>query len=155
MSSTKSLEFEFQLSDPDGALVEDWQILLHIVADFQVLVDSRVLYREQQFCVVDFAVALHRWVGEEPKLDFIYESMESEEPGLVWVRASGSGWRVGSVHQEYDEEEVFSSEQVSEAAGAFIFRLKKEVAAKLDIDLRGIIEGNEVSSTHRPTSGCG
>ena len=141
MSSTKTLRFDFQLSDPDGALVEDWQILLRIVADFQVLVDSRVLHQEQQFCVVEFADALHRWLREGTKLDFIYTSLESEESGLVWVKASGSDWRVGSVHQEYDESAVFSLAQVSEAAETFIAELKKEVAAKLDIDLHGIIEG--------------
>ena len=141
MASDKSLTFKFESLECDGALNDDWQILLRIVADFYILVDSKVLYREQQFCVVEFAVALSKWlssVGHTGE-DFIYESIESEEIGLVGVKAHGSGWRIGSVHQENEEAHTFSLEDVRTAAEAFMNQLAKEIRVKFRVDLREFI----------------
>jgi hypothetical protein len=141
MHLQKSLAFHFDSLECEGALDEYWQILLHVVADFSILVDSKVLYCEQQFCIVEFALALSRWLHQVHQTgeDFIYVSMESEEIGLVWVKASGSGWRVGSVHQEYEEANVFSLGEIKDAAEKFLDQLEVEISAKFRIGLREFI----------------
>ena len=141
MASVKNLIFKFESLERDGALSDDWQILLRIVADFYILVDSKVLYREQQFCVAEFAAALSKRLSivNQTGEDFIYESMESDEVGLVWVKAHGSGWRIGSVHQEYEEAQTFSLEEVRNAAEKFMNQLAEEALAKFHINLREFI----------------
>jgi hypothetical protein len=141
MASDKNLTFKFESLERDGTLNDDWQILLRIVADFYILIDSKVLYREQQFCVVEFAVALSKWLSgaNHTGEDFIYESIEAEEDGLVWIKAHGSGWRIGSIYQEYEEGHTFSLEEVRSAADSFINQLAKGVLVKFRVDLREFI----------------
>jgi hypothetical protein len=148
MHSQKSLTFLFDSLERDGTLDEHWEILLRVVADFSILVDSKVLYREQQFCVVEFALDISRWMNQVHHTgeDFIYMSMESEESGLVWIKANDSGWQVSSVHQEYEETNIFSLGDVKDATEKFLARLEAEMAERFGISLRGFIS-KELNAT--------
>jgi hypothetical protein len=79
------------------------EVLLGLVADFSITIGDRLLYREVDFPVVELAAGLLRWLDQRPKPgdDFEWESMETAEPGCVWIRSAGEGWRIGSIHQEY------------------------------------------------------
>ncbi len=115
--------------------------MLHVLADFSILFDSEVLYCEQQFCVLEFALALSKWLNlvHQTGEHFIYVSMESEEIGLVWIKTNDAGWRVGSVHQEYEETNVFSLGEIKDAAEKFLDQLEAEMSAKFGIALREFI----------------
>jgi len=141
MHSQKSLTFRFDSLERGGAFDEHWEILLHVVADFSILIDSKVLYCEQQFCVVEFALEISRWMNQVHQTgeDFIYVSIESEEIGLVWIKSNGSGWRIGSVHQEYEEANIFSLREIKGAAEKFIDQLEAEMSAKFGIGLSEFI----------------
>ena len=65
--------------------------------------------------------------------------MESEELGLVWIKSSDSGWRIGSVHQEYEETNIFSLGEIKGAVEKFIDQLEAEMSAKFGIGLREFI----------------
>ena len=65
--------------------------------------------------------------------------MESEDVGLVWIKADYSGWRVGSVHQEYEETNIFSLGEIKQAAQKFLDQLGAEMSAKFGIGLREFI----------------
>ena len=147
MHPQKSLTFHFDSLEREGALDEHWEILLHVIADFSILVDSKVLYCEQQFCVVEFALDISGWLNRVHRNgeDFIYTSMESEEIGLVWIKSSDSGWRIGSVHQEYEETNIFSLEEIRDAAEQFLDQLGAEMSAKFGIGLREFIS-NELNA---------
>jgi hypothetical protein len=137
MDSNKSLAFQFDSIKQINELNDDWEIMLYIEADFFVLVDSKVLYSEQYFCVVEFASALFRWLDKVDKTeeDFIYESMDSDEVGLVWIKQNESGWRVGSVHQNYEEARTFNLDEIKEACKKIFYDLNNELSAKFKIDL--------------------
>jgi len=141
MHSQKSLAFQFDSLERDGALDEYWQLLLHVVADFSILIDSKVLYCEHQFCVVEFAVALSKWLNRAHQTgeDFIYTSMESEDVGLVWIKSNDPGWCVGSVYQEYEEANIFDLGEIMNAAEKFLGQLEAEASAKLGRGLREFI----------------
>jgi|SRR5712691_510371 len=68
--------------------------LLRIVGDFSIRVDSRILYGESEFPFVEFATQLTKWLAAGGHQDFSYDSVESDDPGLVWFRRSGEQWKV-------------------------------------------------------------
>jgi len=38
--------------------------------------------------------------------------VESDDTGLLWCRASGSGWRIGALDQEFPDLTVYSQAEV-------------------------------------------
>jgi hypothetical protein len=111
------------------AIVETAQIadasdlLLGISANFEIRADGRVLYSEPMFPVVELRVALKQWLGDGFKRceDFEFESMESEEAGMVWLRyQSSDGWRIGSLQQEYLEMQTLSDVAVCDLIDNYV-----------------------------------
>jgi hypothetical protein len=123
------LGFEFQLAPADGPLQDQWQRLLNVVADFQLVVDHQVLWSEANFPVIELAWQLSTWLAESPKTlgPFSYDSLESEVPGLVCFEPSASGWSVASAYQARPSLARFSMEELCEAAREFIERVRASV----------------------------
>jgi hypothetical protein len=109
--------------------------LLRIVGDFSIRVDSRILYVESEFPFVEFATQLTKWLAAGGQQDFSYDSVESDDPGLVWFRRSGEQWKVGSIHQTYEENGTFSFDEIRQAGQQFIDTLINRVSAELKINI--------------------
>jgi len=135
-SVSNTLRFEFEITTNDAtSLKEPQQLLLGIVGNFAVRVDEKTLYEEVEFCLVEFAMHISKWLREVTitNEDFVYESMESDEGGLVWIKRSGLGWRIGSVHQAYEEQKEFRLEEISIAVKEYSARLSEELFNKLGL----------------------
>jgi hypothetical protein len=131
-----TLRFE-QLHRERPALRDLYDVLLGLVAEFSITIGDRLLYREVDFPVVELAASLLRWLDlrPEPGDDFEWESMETEEPGWVWVRSAGDGWRIGSIHQEYPEPRILSMTELQWAITDFVGRLSAKALEEQRIDL--------------------
>jgi hypothetical protein len=112
-----------------GAIVESTRIaevsdlLLGVSANFEIRVDGRILFSEPMFPVVELRVALKQWLedGFKRHNDFEFESMESEEAGIVWLRYQNSGgWRIGSLQQEYLEIQTLSDVAVRDVVNDYV-----------------------------------
>lgn len=107
----------------DGTLETHWDALLRAVGTFEVEVGGRQWYREEQFCLVEFAAALVEWLGslEQAPRDFVYTSLESAEPEILRFHLVGSEhWQLTARHEAYREERRFSTAEIRQAAAAFI-----------------------------------
>ena len=123
------LTFEFQLSPPDGALSNRWERLLNVVADFQLVVDHEILYSEAQFPVVEFASQLSAWLANSPSglKPFSYDSLESDELGLVRFEPQADAWRVAAAHQARPSSARFSTAELCEACHRFLDQVRSAV----------------------------
>lgn len=103
---------------------EDWQIQLGVVGKFSIHINDKELYEEVDFCLVEFAVQVCEWLNEAYRRDdFIYTSVESDEAGLVWIKKSDGMWRIGSVHQEYEELRLFKLDEIDSSLKLFVENL--------------------------------
>jgi hypothetical protein len=130
------VRFVFRGIHYDGAIASRWDMLLRIVGDFSVTIDSRVLYAEVEFCLVELAVQLGHWLGklQEAPLDFSYDSMESDQAGLISItRVGEDAWKIAAAHEEYDEERCFSTAEVTRAASEFCRALRAALEPEVDI----------------------
>jgi hypothetical protein len=114
-----------------------YDVLLGVVADLQLIVGDRLLYEESMMPVVELALSLRKWLhhGFKQRLRFSYDSIESDERGLLWIEPSGSGWRVGALEQEYLEMTAWGDDQIAEAFGQLIDEVDLWIAAHLSLDL--------------------
>lgn len=111
----------------DGTLQNRWDALLRVVADVRIWVSGEIWYEEEEFCVVELGRALAGWLEASPENrgDFVYESMESDEPELIRFSRSGAdSWKVSSPFQMYSELRCFTSSTIQEAAIGFLSQLR-------------------------------
>lgn len=138
------IELNFSAMHQDGPSLEsEVERLLRIVADVLLSVDGRALYSEGDVPVVELASQLSQWLVEGgTRGDFSYESMESDTPGLIWIKRGTSGWRIGSVHQEYEETREWPLSDIDAAMGRFVARVIDSARDQLAVDVRDIVEGD-------------
>ncbi len=83
----------------DGPSIATWSdALLRLTADFELVIDETVLYRQPEFPIVELASQLHVWLVCGATTAFQYESMDSDENPLIWFRPNSTGWIVGVRH---------------------------------------------------------
>jgi hypothetical protein len=101
---------------------DKFDLFLGIVATLEVWIGDRLLYREEMFPIVELRAALESWQGDAfaAQSDFEFQSMESDEVGLVWLRHVANGWRLGSTHQEFPELAKLTDGEVAALTDRFI-----------------------------------
>lgn len=114
-------------------------VFIGVTADLSILTDSGPIYSEPDFPVVELAVELNAWVEDMDGSNFELHSMETPEPGWVWIRQSGNGWRVGSIHQEHDDPVDHDLEEVRSAIHRFLSHLEFDLAQRFNLSLRRVI----------------
>jgi hypothetical protein len=126
-----------------STLRDEYDLLLGVVATLTVSVASRIVYSEPMFPIVELRVAFDRWL-RSPSCelsDFEFESMESDDVGLVWVRRQPSGaWRAGSVHQDDLALDEMGFEDVAHARRVFIEAVDSWTRDHLGVEVRDVVE---------------
>jgi hypothetical protein len=113
-------------------------LLVGVVASFSIKVGTRVLFSEGDFPIVELRVQLAQWHGGGSLAgkNFELDSLESDEPGIVWIRRSkGGGWRVGSIWQEYAESRDWTDDELATCLAAFAKDVDAWVSTELHVDL--------------------
>ncbi|MGH3865453.1 MAG: hypothetical protein ACRDQ4_04800 [Pseudonocardiaceae bacterium] len=117
---------------------DKFDLLLGITAEFEVIIDDRLLYRELLFPIVELRAQLELWLeaslprGE----DFEFQSMESDEPGFLWFRFQEKNrWRIGSIYQEYPELRTLTDEDISNIINKFIHTVDAWVQQECHIEI--------------------
>jgi hypothetical protein len=133
------IAFRFQNGMLEGVLRYREDLLMGVCADLEIVIDGRVLLREQDFPIVELRTALAAWLREGLMngTDFVHESVEHDEPGLVWIRRSpdGPGWRIGSIWQEQVENRTWSDTEIHAAVRNFVETVDQWVAAEFGVDV--------------------
>jgi hypothetical protein len=143
------IDLRFERLRLDGNVLKtDWDLLLRLVADFSIVIPPAplALYHEEEFCVVEFAMQITQWLSSVHRnpVDFSYNSMESDEASLVSVKKAEHGWSIAALHQDYVEDRLFPIEEIENAVGAFVARLKAEVREGFGHDIAHLVSGGRV-----------
>jgi hypothetical protein len=118
-------------------------VFIGVTGRFELVADEKLLYAEDDFPVVELAAELHDWLrtGFAARVDFEFDSMSTPEPGWVWIRDAGAGWRLGSLHQTRADAVVRSDHEVRRAVERFINSVKASAASALGADVSPYLEG--------------
>jgi len=130
------MRLEFSNVHFDGEIRTKWDVLLRIVGDFALRVRGGVIYREEEFCLVELSVALANWLVVATDLgpDFVYTSSESETQGLVrFTRLKPGAWRVSAAHQDQEAADPITTMELKHAALSYIRDLRACLLEKVDI----------------------
>jgi myo-inositol-hexaphosphate 3-phosphohydrolase len=82
------------------------------------------IYNEQSFPIVEFAFDLIQWQAKRAiERTFQFNSMESDQEGLIYIRPEGTGFILGSACQRRECVEVLSENIID----GFISKFCEEV----------------------------
>lgn len=120
-----------------------WMILLDVMGAFSIGVGDKILYTTELFPIVEFACYASKWASEVQvrNRDFSYIPLEADGE-WIWIRKIASGWRIGSVFQNYEEQTVFSLENIKQALDEYIKDVDTHLQQQLHIDLQAFIHTN-------------
>jgi len=126
------LSFRFQLTPPDGPLDSDWNRLLNVVADLQVVVGDRILFSEVNLPIVELANQLDHWLASaaQPTPEFLYSSLESDIVGIIRIAPGVQGWHVSSAFAEFADSTPFSLAEIVAAARSYVTGVEKAVLSE-------------------------
>lgn len=119
-----TLQFHCSRLHLDGPVETPDHLIINYVGGFQIETEKGTVYKESDFPCVEFVRAASAWLQQDVDSDFEYDSMEAEEPGIVWFRASGNGWRIGSIHQDEIDLTAYSQKEIADALRALIDSLR-------------------------------
>lgn len=79
------LRLTFEGIHIDGEIRHSFDALLRVVGTLHIMVHGQTLLGGEEFCLIEFAAQLARWLGSvgERGPDFVYTSEESRVQGLV------------------------------------------------------------------------
>jgi hypothetical protein len=135
------LELRFSGLYEDGRRADSNPEVDVSASEFAIVVDGRTLYSEPHMTVIELVDALTRWlrVPAESRLDFEFVSMSTDARGLVWIKGTNGGYRIGSVNQAYEELHEFSDLEIREAVGGFRDRLLATADGVLSFNVRDYV----------------
>ena len=124
-----------------AGLRDKLDLLLGVVATIEVWVGGKLVYREEMFPIVELRAALGTWLGGAfaEGRDFEFQSVESDEEGLIWLRRIDSGWRIGSIHQEFPVLTELADEEVAGLAHDFIENVDRWVLEHCGIRVSSLL----------------
>lgn len=128
-----NLTFTSARLDPRG-LPHPYDVLLGVEATVRLATDDgRLVYEEPLFPVVELALALQDWLdsGIAAGDDFSFDSVESDETGLLWCKTCDDGWRIGALGQEFPDMIVYGTNQVTAMFSAFIHAVEYWLSTSL------------------------
>ena len=137
-----ALLFTFDNVRFDQSAAEDYYaILLGVVGDFTITIAGKTLYVEEEFCLAEFAAEVAAWWRRLALMpcDFSYESIESDDIGLVWIREREGNWQIGGLDQEYEGNQTFPLEAIGKAIEDYIADLHHLLATRFALDLNAFI----------------
>ena len=123
-----ALTFARLRADP-ACLDTATDVIVNLEADLTMEFEGNVIYEEVSFPVAELAFALIKWAQSRAadRPDFEFDSMSAEEPGLVWVRRTNGGSRVGSICQDRPLTTVLAMEQVDQVIRGYVEDLRSQV----------------------------
>lgn len=111
----KRFKISFDKLSFDGFEATDHPHNLHrFVGNFFIITEGEIVFSEQEFCLVEFALALKLWCNETEnnQKNFSYQSVESELDSLIWFTLkSEKTYSVESVYENRGSRDQFSRTQ--------------------------------------------
>lgn len=136
MVPSEALNFEFRDLHFDGCVRTKRDLLVRVVGDFDIRLNGRVLYRETEFCLVEFGVAVAKWlaIGTDLGPNLEYTSIESDVEGLVrFSRLRPGLWRISAAHEAFESLEPATTVEIREAVLGYLRRLRTRLLPEHDI----------------------
>lgn len=86
--------------------------LLKQEVDFRIMINEKLFFREPLFPILEFLSQINPWISEEKKIDFAYNSIETEENPLLSFSYINEGWKIRSPWQQFESDAIFSKQSI-------------------------------------------
>lgn len=129
------MKITFQNLHLDGPIKNRWDYLIRNVGDISIILDGELVYWEEEFCLVEFAVQTVEWLcvlaskGE----DFSYSSLEHESPSMIAFVRVGLDWKMLIHGENCSNSRMLDDIEICIAFSVFVTKIRQEYIHKFDI----------------------
>jgi hypothetical protein len=122
------IEFQVGRLRQEGTIRSPLDALVRTVGKLAVRVGDQTVLAEPDVPVLELAAQLAVWL-RDPRGDFSYDSVEYEDPGVLWIRQHSPGRvMLGSTLNPTIESEAIPVQAVHHAVELFMDRVKSEAS---------------------------
>jgi hypothetical protein len=107
----------------------------YIEGDFQIIIDRKLFFDEEDFLLVEFVSEIKRWL-ERYKLnkeDFIYNSMDVDEEPIIIFKITQNGFIISSLWQNFTSNVILQELELILKIEEFVKNVEKDVLNKYNL----------------------
>jgi hypothetical protein len=108
----------------------------------QIFIGGKLFFNQSGILLIEFAIVIRRWLTflEKNKvIDFVYETMDYDEPILRIIHTNDNNFRIESVWQEMEVKELLRGADVVIEFKKYIENLSDALRLQLGVKLSDII----------------
>lgn len=113
----------------------------------KIIIDNIIFFNQSGILLIEFAILIDKWL-ERIKLDefadFIFETMDNDEPIISFEYVKGDFYRIESIWKETEVVELILKEEIINAFEKYLVNLEVELQLKTGIELKRILKDSQV-----------
>lgn len=138
------VEFEI-ISIPEGE--QRKYPTAYLEGSFKIMFNNIIFFYQPGILLIEFAILIDKWL-ERNKLDefadFIFETMDNDEPILSFEYVKADFYRVESIWKETEIDELIPKKEIINAFEKYLVDLEAELKLKTGIELNRILKDSHV-----------
>jgi hypothetical protein len=136
--------FELDKKNIDNEIVSDLGSHLVNSIEGRLIIKSngQIFFDKLYVCLLELSSQLYKWLYENIKKDFVYNSMEHDEPILIFKKLSKKYWEIDSIWKK-DKKVVSSNRELYKSIKRYIKSLDKELKIKYGVETVDIINAKK------------
>ena len=138
------VEFEI-ISIPEGE--QRKYPTAYLEGSFKIMFNNIIFFYQPGILLIEFAILIDKWL-ERNKLDefadFIFETMDNDEPILSFEYVKADFYRVESIWKETEVDELIPKKEIINAFEKYLVDLEAELKLKTGIELNRILKDSHV-----------
>ena len=89
--------------------------LLKYDVTFEIRIDNQLFFYDESFALLDLLYQLYEWKISLENVDFVYNSIETEDNPLLSLLFKDKGYSISSAWKLFSSDAIFSKEQIIQA----------------------------------------
>jgi hypothetical protein len=117
-------------------------LIAYLSGELVIVFDDVVFFKEQDILLAEFAVCSFKWLNKVKSgkyENFVYESMDHDEPIIQMNYISNEGYKIYSLWECQSIDNLHSAEEIAAGLEGFIERFSKELLIRYNINLDSIV----------------
>lgn len=112
----------------------------------KIIINNTIFFNQSEILLIEFAIIIDKWLDRikvDEFADFIFETMDNDEPIISFEYVKGDFYRMESIWKETEVTELISKEELIDTFENYLVNLEVELKLKTGIELNRILKDSQ------------
>lgn len=134
------INFTFTITDLPQKGLERYTIA-YVEGSLQIKINNNIFFDSEGILLVELARYIHQWLLETNNFqDFIYETMDYEEPIIKFIHLGNDLYKAESIWQKQEIKDLITKPELIECLSKYIENLRVTLKSEHGIRLEDYLE---------------